>query len=117
MDAWYLLKQLCEEHRDKPSLHWELEWVREHTERYEGHWHQLAVCRNIVTRYFKNKLVKQDVFYKPRPEKIYKFLGVSHGAGWCQGERKYVYWDPIHGQLFHREPADYRDRMSDVGTR
>lgn len=111
------LERLLEAHKDHKSLVWELQWISNNPEWYEGPWHRLAVARNIVTRYYKNRLVKQDVIYKPRPEKRYKFLGISHGAGWCQGERKPVYWDPESGQLFHREPDDYKERMANAPTR
>lgn len=112
-----LIQELLDTHTEHKTLTWEIQWVLDHPKGYEGPWHQLAVCRCIVTRFFQNKLVKQDVIYIPRPEKTYKFLGVSHGAGWCQGERKTVYWCPQSGQLFHREPDDYKGRMANAKTR
>lgn len=93
------------------SLQWELDWIDAHPECYEGPLHRELVKRNITARYLANQLIKGEVAYTLNPEKRYKYLGISHGAGVRGNERLFVYWDHSKGQLFHREREDFNQRM------
>lgn len=39
-------------HYTNPLMEWECKWVMENPDRYEGPWHQKAVCGNIRKRYY-----------------------------------------------------------------
>lgn len=92
------------------SLEWELQWIDDHPEFYEGPMHREAVKRFITTRYNDSKLIKGVVRYV-ETNKTYQYLGQSIGAGWRRDERLFVYRDDKSGQIFHREPKDFKERM------
>lgn len=96
------------------SMQWELDWIDANPERYEGPWHRELVKRNIKARYLANQLVKGEVVYSPQPDKRYKYLGLSLGAGTRREERLFIYWNPVNGQLYHREREDFKMRMVPV---
>lgn len=93
------------------GLAWELEWIDQHPECYEGPLHREAVKRNITARYLMNRLIQGEVFYKPVPETRYQYLGLSLGAGSRREERLFVYWNAETNQLHHRDRDDYKMRM------
>lgn len=48
-------------------LEWELNWVVEHPERYEGPLHQRAVCENIKKRYRHSTIMAAASKWAERP--------------------------------------------------
>lgn len=101
------------QYSDHQLLTAELKWVLA-SECYEGPYHKAAVARFIIARYLQNKLIQQNVCYTGDPDKRYRYLGKSIGAGTSKGEVLEVYWDPDTNTLFHRTPGDYRDRIQDA---
>lgn len=92
------------------ALEWELNWIDNNPDRYEGPLHREAVKRFITERYEQKGLIKGDVVYLKKGM-VYKYLGQSLGAGWRRDERLFVYWDADKNQLFHRERDDFNEAM------
>jgi hypothetical protein len=57
-----------------------------------------------------------EYYLHPRTGTVYRLLGESHGAGTCRGERSTVYQDAVSGQLYHRAPLDFAERMTPLDS-
>lgn len=44
----------------------------------------------------------------------YELLGEAQDAGECRSEMRMIYRDTATGQLFHRWPSDFRNRMEKI---